>query len=286
MLPQGVLVGSFRVIKNVHFFKTVYPGHNGSIRCNYATLGFMKTPTENQILDHARERLASAGRVAALTGAGISAESGVPTFRGAGGLWKNFRSEDLATPEAFARDPETVWEWYNWRRGLIAEKAPNPGHAALADLEQRKDFTLITQNVDGLHRAAGSRNLLELHGCLFRVRCSKCRFQREDRTVPLPYPPNCPECGKLLRPDVVWFGESLDPNTIEQAFQAAQACEVMLVVGTSAVVQPAASLAWQAKRSNAFVIEINVEPSAFSAEADAVLLGPSGEILPRLVESL
>ncbi len=246
----------------------------------------MKTPTPNQSLAQAQERLASVRRIAALTGAGISAESGVPTFRGAGGLWKNFRSEDLATPEAFSRDPETVWEWYNWRRGLIAEKSPNPGHAALAGLERQKDFTLITQNVDGLHGAAGSRNLLELHGCLFRVRCSACNYQREDRTVPLPFPPSCPDCGKLLRPDVVWFGESLDGHILEQAFQAAQACEVMLVVGTSAVVQPAASLAWQAKRSGGYVIEINVEPSAFSAEADAVLLGPSGEILPRLVEGI
>jgi NAD-dependent deacetylase len=246
----------------------------------------METPSENQMLDLARNRLAEAHRVAALTGAGISAESGVPTFRGAGGLWKSFRSEDLATPEAFARDPEIVWEWYNWRRGLIAEKDPNPGHHALAGLEQQKDFTLITQNVDGLHRAAGSHNLLELHGCLFRVRCSACRYQREDRTVPLPYPPLCPECGKLLRPDVIWFGESLDHIILENAFQAAQNCEVMLVVGTSAVVQPAASLAWQAKRAGGFVIEINVEPSAFSSEADAVLLGPSGEILPSLVEGL
>lgn len=238
------------------------------------------------MFNQAKERLTSAHRVAALTGAGISAESGVPTFRGAGGLWKNYRSEDLATPEAFARDPQTVWEWYNWRRGLIAEKSPNPGHEALAELERTKDFTLITQNVDGLHRSAGNQNILELHGCLFRVRCSKCQYQREDRTIPLPYPPNCPDCGKLLRPDVVWFGESLNATTLEKAFQAAQVCEVMLVVGTSAVVQPAASLAWQAKRSGGFVVEINVQESAFSSEADAVLLGPSGEILPRLVEGL
>ena len=229
----------------------------------------------------------AAKRVAALTGAGISAESGVPTFRGKDGLWKQYRAEDLATPQAFSRDPDLVWEWYNWRRGLIAEKRPNPGHEALAALEKaRPGFTLITQNVDGLHLLAGSRNVLEIHGSIWRVRCVNCGLRREDRTTPLPAPPLCPECQGRLRPDVVWFGESLDPRLLESSFQAASQAEVMMVIGTSAVVQPAASLAWQAKKAGALVIEINLETTPFSNQADAVLLGPSGKILPALIEGL
>ena len=233
-----------------------------------------------------KNRLKAAARATALTGAGISAESGVPTFRGAGGLWKKYRAEELATPEAFRRNPELVWEWYNWRREMMAPTRPNPGHLALAALENTLDFTLITQNVDGLHRLAGSRNLLELHGSIWVVRCVKCGDKAEDRTVPLPYPPTCQICGGLLRPNVVWFGESLDSNVLQQSFEAASRSQVMLVVGTSALVQPAASLAWQAKKAGAFVVEINPEATPFTSEADAVFQGPSGEILPLLVEGL
>jgi len=246
-----------------------------------------ETPIDSSCLAAVRDRLKQAARIAALTGAGISAESGVPTFRGADGLWKNFRAEDLATPEAFARNPELVWAWYNWRRGLIAEKKPNPGHLALASLEKaRPGFTLITQNVDGLHLSAGSQNVLEIHGSIWRVRCPACGGRREDRTTPLPPLPRCPQCGGLLRPDVVWFGESLDPALLETSFQVAALAEVMLVIGTSAIVQPAASLAWEAKRSGAWVVEINVERTPFSSQADAVLIGPSGLVLPRLIEGL
>jgi NAD-dependent deacetylase len=228
-------------------------------------------------------RLERSTTVVALTGAGISAESGVPTFRGRDGLWHNHRPEELATPEAFARNPGLVWEWYNWRRGLIADKKPNPGHLALAALETKRPLALITQNVDGLHTLAGSVNVLEIHGSIWRIRCVSCAHPREDHGVPLPFPPLCLDCGQLMRPDVVWFGEALDRFLLEKAFAAVRRAEVMLVIGTSALVQPAASLAWQAKDAGAYVIEINTERTPFSSEADAFLEGPSGIILPELL---
>ncbi|MFH1033111.1 MAG: NAD-dependent deacylase [Pseudomonadota bacterium] len=232
----------------------------------------------------ARARLAGAGRVAVLCGAGVSAESGVPTFRGPGGLWENHRPEDLATPRAFARDPALVWRWYNWRRELISRCQPNPAHLALAELERRlAEFTLITQNVDGLHALAGSRQPLELHGSLWRVRCQGCGQEHEERRLDLPAPPRCPACGGLLRPGVVWFGESLDSQLLDRAWQAAQTCQVMLVVGTSAVVQPAASLALVARRAGAYVVEVNLEATPNSGQVDVSFLGQAGDILPRLL---
>ncbi|MCF8031486.1 MAG: NAD-dependent deacylase [Desulfarculaceae bacterium] len=238
-------------------------------------------------MHQAASRLGQAKRVAVLTGAGISAESGVPTFRGPGGLWENHRPEELATPQAFARDPELVWRWYHWRRGLIAQCRPNPAHEALVALERRGiDFTLITQNVDGLHRLAGSERLLEVHGNLWWVRCSSCGALYEDRASQGPEPPACQECGAMLRPHVVWFGESLDPDILESAWRAATGCEVMLVVGTSAVVQPAAGLASVAKQAGGFVIEINLEPTPNSNEVDVSLMGKAGEILPELMAQI
>lgn len=238
-------------------------------------------------LIQATSRLGRAQRVAVLTGAGISAESEVPTFRGPGGLWENHRPEELATPQAFARDPELVWRWYHWRRGLIAQCAPNPAHETLAALEQRgNDFNLITQNVDGLHRLAGSERVLELHGNLWWVRCLACGALYEDRASRGPEPPLCRECGAMLRPHVVWFGENLDPDILDAAWRAAASCEVMLVIGTSAVVQPAAGLASVAKQAGAFVIEINLEPTPNSAEVDLSLMGKAGEILPDIVSQL
>jgi len=221
--------------------------------------------------------------VAVLTGAGISAESGIPTFRGAGGLWRQYRAEDLATPEAFARDPRLVWEWYDWRRGLIAAAQPNAGHVALAELERRaRHFTLITQNVDGLHDRAGSRNILKLHGDIWTVRCLGCGREQRDERVPLPeLPPRC-GCGALLRPGVVWFGEMLPPGVWEAAEAAARKAGVFLVVGTSAVVYPAAGLAWTAKAAGAKVIEVNLEETPFSAHTDCSLRGRAGDLLPRL----
>lgn len=244
--------------------------------------------TPDNPIEQARQWIAAATRVAALTGAGISAESGIPTFRSAGGLWRNFRAEDLATPRAFARDPKTVWEWYDWRRGLIAAAKPNLGHYALAQLEQRLGdrFTLITQNVDGLHNRAGSQRVLKLHGDIWWTMCIACREVRSDFRVPLPeLPPRCASCGGMLRPGVVWFGEPLPGATWEQAEEAVRQCELLIVAGTSAVVYPAASLAPLAQSHGARVIEINTEETPLSGSADLCLRGPSGEILPQIIES-
>jgi NAD-dependent deacetylase len=223
------------------------------------------------------------GPVAVLTGAGISAESGVPTFRGEGGLWRNFRPEQLATPEAFRRDPALVWEWYDWRRGLIDSCAPNTAHETLAEMEAAlPDLTLITQNIDGLHQLAGSRNVLELHGDIWRMRCTHCEGIFKDRRVPLPeIPPRCPECGALLRPDVVWFGESLPLEVLDAAWAAAARCRLMLVVGTSAVVQPAASLPIVALRNRARLVEVNPAETPLSGHAHEILRGPAAEVLPE-----
>jgi NAD-dependent deacetylase len=242
------------------------------------------TEIAQQDLRQAREWIEDARSIAVLTGAGISAESGIPTFRGPGGLWNNYRSEDLATPGAFARDPGLVWEWYDWRRQRVAAAEPNAGHRALANLEARgPQCTLITQNVDGLHRTAGSRNVIELHGSIWRLRCVACGHEEENRAVPLvPLPPIC-ACGGLLRPGVVWFGETLPPAAIQRAVQAARHCDVFLVCGTSAVVYPAAALPERALAAGARVIEVNLEETPFSQFAHLSLRGKCGELLPRII---
>lgn len=231
-----------------------------------------------------KEKVCGASRVVVLTGAGVSAESGVPTFRGAGGLWRQYKATDLATPEAFARDPRLVWEFYNYRREVLAPLEPNAAHKALAALEQTKEsFVLLTQNIDGLHQAAGSRNVVELHGNIWRVRCSRCGDRKEDRRVPIPYPPVCQSCSGMLRPDVVWFGESLDPDVLRLAYEALEKCDVMLVIGTSGVVQPAASMGLYAKEHGAFVAEINLEPTPYSRALSVSLQGKAGDLVPRVV---
>jgi NAD-dependent deacetylase len=235
-------------------------------------------------LEQAREWIAAAKSVAVLTGAGVSAESGIPTFRGADGLWKTFKAEDLATPQAFARDPRLVWEWYDWRRGLIAQAKPNAAHLAIADLQRRKPrFTLITQNVDGLHDLAGSGRILKLHGDIWRMRCLDCGANFPNRRSPLPkLPPHC-ACGGVARPGVVWFGEPLPEGMTQEAEHAASEAEVFLVAGTSANVHPAAGLIPFAKQSGAKVVEVNLEETPYSGLADCVLRGKAAEILPEII---
>ncbi len=239
--------------------------------------------TSRQI-EEVRERLERARRPVALTGAGISAESGVPTFRGKDGLWRNYRAEELATPEAFRKDPKLVWEFYEWRRGLLSKVKPNRGHYALAELEKKKEeFAIITQNVDGLHSLAGSRNVVELHGNIWIVRCAVCGKEKEDRTVPMEeIPPRC-SCGGLLRPGVVWFGEMLPVDALNKTYELLENTDLMLVIGTSGVVQPAASFATMAKQRGAFVVEINLERTPVSSFMDVVINGRAGDILPQIV---
>ena len=207
--------------------------------------------------------LRDAGRVVVLTGAGVSQESGLRTFRDPQtGLWARHKPEDLASPEAFRRDPKLVWDWYAWRREAIKGVRPNRGHYALVELESRiPDFTLVTQNVDGLHRMAGSRHLLELHGNISRVRCSECGHFVGEWSDDSEEVPRCPICGGLLRPDVVWFGEALPRLALEQALEAARSCELFMSVGTSGMVQPAASLAYAAHNRGAALVEVNPDPT-------------------------
>jgi NAD-dependent deacetylase len=221
-------------------------------------------------LSTAIERLHGASRIAVLTGAGISAESGIPTFRDAQtGLWAQYNPEDLASPAAYATDAKLVWEWYAWRYGMCANAKPNPAHEKLAALEHRTlEFLLVTQNVDGLHARAGSERMVELHGNIMQARCESCqtRFMLEPG---FEIPPHCPTCGSRARPNVVWFGEQLPRRELERAQLAFQTCEVALVIGTSGVVEPAASLGRIAKNRGAYLIELNPLETPLSSFADA-----------------
>lgn len=231
--------------------------------------------------------LQSAQSITVLTGSGVSAESDVPTFREAQtGLWARFDPQELATPEAYARDPRLVWEWYAWRRKLVEKATPNPGHEALAELERRvPSFALITQNVDGLHRRAGSQNVIELHGNIQRSKCSREGVTVEPREDDTGVPPSCPRCGAFLRPDVVWFGETLLVGALDKAFAAARGCTLFFSAGTSGLVQPAASLPLEAVRSGVVVVEVNPEETLLTRFASYALRGPAGKVLPALVES-
>lgn len=229
-----------------------------------------------------------ANHIVVLTGAGISAESGVPTFREAQtGLWAQYDPQELATPAAFQRNPQLVWAWYAWRRQLLAEAKPNAGHMALAQLENLvPTFTLITQNVDGLHTAAGSKNVVELHGRINRMKCFANNHPVAHWQETEPGPPLCPECGSYLRPDVVWFGENLPRQALATAVTSSQACDLFFSIGTSALVQPAASLPTIASQNRIPLIEINPQPTPLTATATYSLVGSAGEILPALVAAI
>lgn len=237
---------------------------------------------------HLLNILKDAQRVAVLTGAGISAESGVPTFRQAQtGLWAQHDQEDLATPQAFLRQPRLVWDWYEFRRSQIARAAPNPGHIALARLENLfPSFILITQNVDGLHQQAGSRDVIELHGNIWRNKCSQDGLPVEISGKALEMPPRCPRCAGLVRPDVVWFGEALPTEALQAAWEAARASQVFFSIGTSALVYPAAGLPYQALEAGATLVEINLQPTPLSKVAHFTINGLAGEILPALLAEI
>jgi len=234
------------------------------------------------------QRLRSAERVAVITGAGISAESGIPTFRGAGGLWRNFRAEELATPAAFRKDPKLVWEWYDWRRKICRQAEPNPAQHVVAKMERHyPEFLLITQNVDGLHPRAGSRKLLEIHGNIFQGRCTACGRIVALEEVPLPeIPPRCGECGGLLRPHIVWFGETYFPGVLEQAFGFLSRTQVVLVVGTSGAVYTPVQMALYALQHGAYLIEVNPNRSGLSSMASCYLPEKAGDCLPRLWDAV
>ncbi|SHK44509.1 NAD-dependent protein deacetylase [Thermocrinis minervae] len=238
-------------------------------------------------MKEAAELLKKSKHAVVFTGAGISAESGVPTFRGFGGLWKNYKPEELATPEAFSRDPILVWQFYRWRQEIAYKANPNPGHLAIAKMESMGVVkAVITQNVDGLHQRAGNKHVIELHGSLWRLRCVGCGavFQIEKPVDEVP--PRCESCGSLLRPGVVWFGEPLPQREYSIAIELMEKSDVVLVVGTSGLVYPAAYLPQLAKEKGAKLIEVNVEESALTPLVDIFLKGPAGEVLPKLVEEL
>jgi NAD-dependent deacetylase len=238
-----------------------------------------------RVTEKLRSLLIPSTRVVVFTGAGVSAESGIATFRGAQALWSSFRVEDYATPQAFLADPLKVWEWYNWRRREILKTGPNPGHLAICEFERYfKDFTLITQNVDGLHDQAGNQKILKLHGDIWETRCSLCgnsAIDTDARGEPLP--PVC-HCTGRMRPGVVWFGESLPEIVYERAVSSARRSGLFFSVGTSAEVYPAALLPCLAKQHGAYVVEVNIERTSAADLADEVLLGKSGEVLPGFLK--
>jgi NAD-dependent deacetylase len=256
----------------------VSPGRPGTA----ANASGMDTEAASSGLAGVRERLASARSVCVLTGSGISAESGLPTFRGAGGLWRTHRVEELASPGGFARDPHLVWSWYAERRRAHLAVAPSPAHLAVARMEQRvDDFTLITQNVDSLHLRAGSRNVLELHGKLREAKCTRCDARRPfDESFDVDALEH-DGCGGMWRPDIVWFGEPLPRDVLKRAFEAAARADLMLVVGTSGIVQPAASLATK-RCTGAYVVEINPEETQLTPHVDRSIRARASDVLPNL----
>lgn len=233
------------------------------------------------------EELKNSKKIVFFTGAGISAESGIPTFRGEGGIWNKLKPEELANFNAFLRNPDLVWEWYQYRRKIINETKPNPGHLAIVEFENYFDVTVVTQNVDNLHRRAGSKKIYELHGNIEKNYCINCkkRFDDVDFSNFEKNVPKCDSCGGLIRPDVVWFGEFLPEDQFEASEKAARECDILFAVGTSAVVYPAANIPYIAKRNGAVLVEINLERTDLSNYANFSFLGKSGEILPEILRA-
>jgi NAD-dependent deacetylase len=229
------------------------------------------------------DKLKDAKKIVFVTGAGISQESGIPTFRGTDGLWRKYDPMQLATIDAFYDDPKLVWEWYEERRKNILQAKPNPGHFAIAELEKYKEVTILTQNIDGLHQRSGSTRVLELHGSIIRIKCSVCDFNDNIPTSFDKLPPKCNSCNNILRPDVVWFGESLPQDIWSQAISEANSCDVMIIAGTSLVVSPANTLPVYAKQNNALLVEINPEETIMSSEMDLSLKMTSAKALPNLI---
>jgi NAD-dependent deacetylase len=242
-----------------------------------------------EISDELCERFRTAERAVVFSGAGVSKESGLDTFRGAGGLWERMRPEELATPQAFRREPGKVWQWYGWRWDTASKAEPNPAHLALVEWESLfPDFLLVTQNVDGLHRRAGTRSLLEVHGTILQARCERCgrtRDMGEALAESRNEPPVC-SCTGRFRPAVVWFGENLDEEVLTRSYEAAAACDLFVSVGTSSTVYPAAGLIEVAHRADACFVEVNPEPTPFSELADLRIAAPAGEALPQLTEEI
>ena len=249
------------------------------------------SPSLDSAIATLSDQIARHHRITVLTGAGVSAASGVPTFRGPDGLWRQVRPESLATPEAFASNPRLVWEWYAWRRSVVAACAPNRAHEVLASWSRRfETFSCVTQNVDGLHERAGTRGVVRFHGSIWELqcwrRCASSPQRWRDDAVPLPdIPPRCPHCDGLARPGVVWFGESIDPTVIEQSLTAT-VCDLFLTIGTSSLVQPAAGLLHEAKHRGAFTVEVNVDATPVSEHVDLALRGPAEQILDQVERRL
>ena len=236
---------------------------------------------KNKFLNFIKE----ADKISVITGAGISAESGIPTFRDSNGLWRNHKPEELATLSAFNKQPEVVWDWYNWRRELISKCSPNPAHDFIANLEKNsKEFLLVTQNVDGLHQRAGSRKIIEIHGSVWKIKCISCNYNVESWEVPIKYPPKCPICNNLLRPAVVWFGESLDYNNLKLSVDFINQSDLLIIIGTSGVVQPVASFPFQARQNNPTIkiIEINPYKTPITNISNLFIKEKSGEFLKKI----
>ncbi len=241
---------------------------------------------DDELIKRAADIIANSKKLLVFTGAGISAESGIPTFRGQDGLWENYRVEDVATPEAFLRNPRLVWKFYSERRRKALSVKPNAAHYAVARLEKLfDDFLVVTQNVDDLHRKAGNKKLIEIHGNLFREKCTACAFIRNSESS-YEEPPLCPDCGAMLRPDVVWFGEPLPEKEINEAFDFAEEADTVIVIGTSAIVFPAAQLPFIVYNHGGKVIEVNLEPTPVTDIANVSIFEKCGIVLPKILDEI